>query len=187
MEIRSLAIPDVKLVVPAIHRDARGFFLETFRRNTMKAAGIGPDFVQDNTAFSADVGTIRGLHFQAPPHAQGKLLRVTRGSIFDVAVDLRARSPTFGKHVSTALSAESCLQIWVPPGFAHGYCTLEPNTEVFYKVTAYYAPTSDRGIKWDDGALGIEWPLDFNGAIVSDRDRSHPALKDLKPASVDAF
>lgn len=182
MDISSLAIPDVKLVHPAIHRDGRGFFSETFHRHAMLAAGIGPDFVQDNHSLSADAGTLRGLHFQLPPHAQGKLVRVVRGRIFDVAVDIRTDSPTYGRHVSATLTPERCMQIWIPPGFAHGYCTLEPDTEVVYKVTDYYAPASDRGLRWDDPSLGIQWPVSRDDARLSDKDRTHPLLKDLEPA-----
>jgi len=117
-----------------------------------------------------------------PPRAQGKLVRVTRGAVFDVAVDIRIGSPTFGQHVTAKLSAENWAQLWIPPGFAHGYCTLEPNTEVIYKVTAYYAADLDRGLRWDDAALGIEWPVDPARVKVSDKDRKQPRLKDLAPA-----
>src|SRR3954453_1133975 len=135
LQITPLSITDVKLVVPQIHRDARGFFSETYSRRSLEAAGIAGDFVQDNHSLSAAPGTLRGLHFQVPPHAQGKLLRVARGSIFDVAVDIRLGSPTYGQHVSAVLSADNWTQIWIPAGFAHGYCTLERDTEVIYKVT----------------------------------------------------
>ena len=182
MEIRSLEIADVKLVVPQIHRDVRGFLSETYHRDTMIAAGIGPDFVQDNHSLSVEAGTVRGLHYQVPPRAQGKLLRVVRGAVFDAAVDIRVGSPTFGQHVSAILSAENRVQIWIPAGFAHGYCTLEANTEVVYKVTDYYAPECDRGLKWDDAAIGIEWPVTPNDAKLSDRDRRNPALKDVRVA-----
>ena len=184
VEIRPLDIPDVKLVIPQIHRDERGFFSETYNRQRMGAVGIAVEFVQDNHSLSAEAGTVRGLHFQAPPRAQGKLLHVPRGSIFDVAVDIRVGSPTFGRHVGTILSAENWMQIWIPAGFAHGYCTLERDTEVIYKVTDYYAPDCDRGLKWDDAALGIEWPVDPTNARLSDKDRRHPALKDMAPAFV---
>src|SRR5207249_3105599 len=159
VEILSLGISGVKLVIPKIHRDARGFLSETYSRRTMDACGISTEFVQDNHSMSAEAGTLRGLHFQAPPHAQGKLVRALRGSIYDVAVDIRIGSPTFGQHVAAVLSAENWTQMWIPVGFAHGFCTLEPDTEVVYKVTDYYAPESDRGLKWDDTALGIEWPV----------------------------
>ncbi len=125
---------------------------------------------------------MRGLHFQSPPHAQGKLVRVTRGAVFDVAVDIRVGSPTFAQHVGTILTAENWTQIWVPPGFAHGFCTLEPNTEVIYKVTDYYAPECDRGLRWDDADLGIRWPVDLAKVTVSDRDRRHPSLREMTPA-----
>jgi dTDP-4-dehydrorhamnose 3,5-epimerase len=181
VEIRSLAISDVKLIITKIHRDARGFFSETYSRGRMAAAGIPAEFVQDNQALSVEAGTLRGLHFQAPPHAQGKLVRVTRGAVFDVAVDIRAGSPSYGKHVSAILSADNWMQMWIPTGFAHGYCTLEPNTEVIYKVTDYYAPECDRGLQWDDADLGIDWPVDTFNARMSDRDRRQPALKQLPP------
>jgi dTDP-4-dehydrorhamnose 3,5-epimerase len=182
VEIRHLAIADVKLVVPRIHRDPRGFFSETYSRRDVAAAGIATEFVQDNHALSIKAGTLRGLHFQVPPHAQGKLVRVTRGAVFDVAVDIRLGSPTFGQHVSATLSAENWIQIWVPPGFAHGYCTLEPDTEVIYKVTDYYAPDCDRGLRWDDASLGIQWPVDRAKIMVSDRDRRQPLLQEMAPA-----
>jgi dTDP-4-dehydrorhamnose 3,5-epimerase len=184
LEIRPLHIADAKLVIPRIHRDARGFFSETYSRQVMSSAGIATEFVQDNHSLSAEVGTLRGLHFQVPPRAQGKLVRVTRGSVFDVAVDIRVGSPTFGQHVSAVLSAENWTQIWVPAGFAHGYCTLEPNTEVIYKVTDYYTPDCDRGLKWDDAALGIKWPVDPDNVKLSDKDRRQPALKEMAPAFV---
>src|ERR1700710_1066302 len=178
LQITPLGIADVKLVVPQIHRDARGFFSETWSRRGLEAARIATEFVQDNHSLSGEVGTLRGLHFQLPPHAQGKLLRVARGSVFDVAVDIRVGSPTYGQHASAILSAENWTQIWIPAGFAHGYCTLEANTEVVYKVTDYYAPDCDRGLKWDDAAIGVEWPVAPNDARLSDRDRRNPALKD---------
>ncbi len=184
LEIRPLDIADVKLVIPHIHRDARGFFSETYSRQAMSAAGIAAEFVQDNHSLSAEVGTLRGLHFQVPPRAQGKLVRVTRGSVFDVAVDIRVGSPTFGRHVSAVISAENWAQMWVPAGFAHGYCTLEPNTEVIYKVTDYYAPDCDRGLQWDDADLGIKWPVARSVVRLSDKDRKQPALKELPPVFV---
>jgi dTDP-4-dehydrorhamnose 3,5-epimerase len=184
LEIRPLSIADVKLLVPRIHRDPRGFFSETYSRHALSAAGMTMEFVQDNHVLSADPGTLRGLHFQVPPHAQGKLVRVTRGSIFDVAVDIRVGSPTFGKHVSAILNTENWMQIWIPVGFAHGYCTLEPDTEVIYKVTDYYAPDCDRGLKWDDDDLGIKWPVHPDNVKLSEKDRTQTALKDLAPAFV---
>lgn len=182
MEIQSLEIPEVKLVVPKMHRDARGFLSETFSQRSLEAAGIAGEFVQDNHSMSVAVGTVRGLHFQVPPHAQGKLVRVTRGAIYDVAVDLRVGSPSYGRHVAAILSAANWTQMWVPVGFGHGFCTLEPDTEVIYKVTEYYAPESDRGLKWDDPDLGIKWPVEPGGAILSEKDRRLPTLKQMTPA-----
>ena len=179
MEIRPLEISDVKLIIPRIHHDARGFLSETYSRQEMSAAGIATEFVQDNHSLSLEVGTLRGLHFQVLPRAQGKLVRVVRGSIFDVAVDIRVGSPTFGRHVNAIISAENWRQMWIPAGFAHGYCTLEPNTEVIYKVTDYYAPDCDRGLRWDDDELGIKWPTDRAAARLSDKDRKQPILKEL--------
>lgn len=178
MNVESLGIPDVKLITPKKFGDARGFFSETWNEKTLRDAGIDAHFVQDNHAFSAAKDTVRGLHFQVPPTAQDKLIRVTRGAIFDVAVDIRRGSPTFGRHVSTVLSAENWAQLWVPQGFAHGYCTLLPDTEVIYKVTAYYAPADDRGIRFDDPALGIPWPVSAAEAQLSDKDRAQPLFKD---------
>jgi dTDP-4-dehydrorhamnose 3,5-epimerase len=180
--VQALEIPDIKLITPTIHRDGRGLFAETYARSEYSKAGITTEFVQDNHSRSTHTGTIRGLHFQTPPHAQGKLVRVTRGAIFDVAVDIRAGSPTFGHHVATMLSAENWVQVWVPAGFAHGFCTLEPDTEVVYKVTTGYAPRSDAGLRWDDPALGIAWPVAKSAAVLSDKDQVHPLLRDLKPA-----
>lgn len=182
VDVHSLEIPQVKLIVPKIHRDARGFLSETYSRRELEAAGIAAEFVQDNHSLSLAAGTVRGLHFQAPPHAQGKLVRVTRGSIYDVAVDLRMGSPSYGCHVGATLSAANWTQMWVPVGFAHGFCTLEPDTEVIYKVTEYYAPESDRGLKWDDPDLGIRWPVEPGEATLSKKDRHLPILKQMAPA-----
>ncbi len=179
MEVVSLAIPDVKILRPKKFGDHRGFFSETYSKKAFEAAGLHYDFVQDNQSLSAEVGTIRGLHFQTPPFAQDKLLRVVRGAVFDVAVDLRKDSPTFGKHVSAVISAEEWNQILVPIGFAHGFCTLEPDTEVIYKVTNYYAPANDKGLLWNDPDLGIEWPEAARDPKLSDKDKVQPRLKDL--------
>jgi dTDP-4-dehydrorhamnose 3,5-epimerase len=182
MNVETLAIPDVKRLEPRVFRDDRGFFAETYSQKALEAAGIGVTFVQDNHSLSRAKGVVRGLHFQKPPHAQGKLIRVTRGAILDVAVDIREGSPTYGRHVACVLSAENWAQLWVPPGFAHGFCTLEPDTEVHYKVTAYYAPESDSGILWNDPALGIDWPVAAEEAVLSDKDRCLPMLSELGAA-----
>jgi dTDP-4-dehydrorhamnose 3,5-epimerase len=183
MQVEPLAIPDVKLIVPRQFRDDRGFFSETWNERALAAAvGMTPRFVQDNHAYSRDKGTVRGLHFQVPPMAQDKLVRVVRGAILDVAVDLRRQSKTYGQHVSAVLSAANWAQLWVPQGFAHGYATLEPDTEVLYKVTAFYAPEHDRGIAWDDPDLAIDWGLDRATALLSDKDRRLPRLAELQSA-----
>ncbi len=166
-------------ITPDRFGDERGFFSETYNQAEMKKIGIDLEFVQDNHSLSAETGTLRGLHFQTPPFAQAKLVRVVRGAIFDVAVDIRAGSPTFGKHVSVVISAEAWNQILVPEGFAHGFCTLEPNTEVVYKVNAPYSKDHDKGISWSDRALGIEWPLPNGKAIVSAKDKNLPQLSDV--------
>ena len=179
MEIKPLAIPDVKLVIPKVFGDARGFFTETYNRRTFAAAGIPDEFVQDNHSLSRENGVVRGLHFQLAPHAQGKLVRVIKGSIFDVAVDIRSGSASYLLHVSAVLSAENHQQLYVPPGFAHGFATLEPDTEVVYKVTDFYAPAVDRGVLWNDPAIGIAWPVAAGAAILSEKDRNAPLLAAL--------
>ncbi len=181
MEIQSLAIPDVKLIQPKRFGDARGFFSEVYSRPAFAAAGIDVEFVQDNHSSSAKPGTVRGLHFQTAPFAQSKLVRVTRGRILDVAVDLRRTSVTYGQHVSAELSAENWTQILVPAGFAHGFCTLEPDTEVVYKVSCTYAPTHDGGVLWNDPELAIVWPVSSAAAVLSDKDAKLPRLCDLPP------
>jgi dTDP-4-dehydrorhamnose 3,5-epimerase len=169
----------VKIVMPKKHGDHRGFFSETWKRTEFAEAGIDIDFVQDNHSLSATVGTLRGLHFQSPPFAQDKLVRVSRGRILDVAVDIRVSSPTFGKHVAVELSAENWKQLFVPIGFAHGFVTLEPDTEVQYKVSALYAPENDHGLAFDDPALGIDWQLPVSALTLSDKDRKHPRLAEM--------
>lgn len=176
MEIVSTAIPDVKVIKPKKFGDHRGFFSETFNQKAMEDAGIRLNFIQDNHSLSAQRGVVRGLHFQLPPYAQDKLVRVVKGSVYDVAVDIRRSSPTFGKHVAVVLSATDWNQILVPKGFAHGFVTLEPDTEVIYKVTDYYAPTHDRGVFWQDPALGIDWPIKPEEATLSDKDKKQPKL-----------
>src|ERR1700761_6727363 len=157
MQLIELEIPEVKLLIPKKHGDARGFFSETYSTQAMKELGLDLEFVQDNHSLSASKGVLRGLHYQLAPKAQNKLVRVVHGAILDVAVDIRRGSPTFGKHVSAVISAENWRQILVPVGFAHGFVTLEPNTEVIYKVTNYYSPSHERGIRWNDPEIGIEW------------------------------
>ena len=177
--VESTAIPDVKIIAPRKHGDHRGFFSETYNARSFAEAGVAVSFVQDNHSLSAAVGTLRGLHFQSAPFAQDKLVRVTRGAIYDVAVDIRRGSPTFGQHVGVVLSAENWCQLLLPIGFAHGFCTLEPDTEVLYKVTNYYSAAHDHGLAWDDPALGVVWPVAPEAAVLSDKDRKHPRLADL--------
>ena len=179
LSVEETAIPAVKIVTPKKFGDHRGFFSETWSRKGFAEAGLDLDFVQDNQSLSGPVGTLRGLHFQSPPFAQDKLVRVTRGRILDVAVDIRASSPSFGKHVAVELSAENWRQLLVPVGFAHGFVTLEPDTEVLYKVTAPYAPENDHGLAFDDPALGIDWRLPLSGLTLSDKDRKHPRLAEM--------
>jgi dTDP-4-dehydrorhamnose 3,5-epimerase len=178
--IEPTAIEAVKIITPRRFGDARGWFSEVYSKKLFGEAGIELDFVQDNHSASSTKGTLRGLHFQTPPFAQDKLVRVTQGRILDVAVDLRRSSPTFGQHVAVELSQENGRQLLVPVGFAHGFCTLEDDTEVLYKVTNYYAPAHDFGLAWDDPELGIAWPVASGEAILSDKDRAHPRLADLK-------
>lgn len=180
MLVEETAIPAVKIVTPRKFGDERGFFSEVYNSSTWTSAGLRLAFVQDNHAFSATVGTLRGLHYQIPPFAQDKLLRVTRGRIFDVAVDIRRSSPTFGRYVAVELSAENWRQLLVPIGFAHAYMTLEPDTEVLYKTTAVYSPENDRGIAWDDPDIGVAWPLPPTGPILSEKDRRLPRLSEAK-------
>jgi dTDP-4-dehydrorhamnose 3,5-epimerase len=182
MDVVSLEIEGVKLIQPRRFSDSRGFFAEVWNRRTFAEAGIEVDFVQDNYSYSVSPGTVRGLHYQEPPRAQAKLVRVQRGSVFDVAVDIRSSSPTFGRHVSTVLSAANGEQIFIPIGFAHGFCTLEPDTEVAYKISDFFSPEHDTGIAWDDAELAIAWPLGGRTAVLSDRDRGLPALRDAGPA-----
>lgn len=181
MDIEPLAITDVKLIRPKRFGDLRGFFSEVYSRPALAKAGIEMEFVQDNHSRSEKKGTIRGLHFQTAPFAQDKLVRVTRGSIWDVAVDLRRASPTFGKFVGAVISAENWTQILVPVGFAHGFCTLEDDTEVLYKVSNVYAPANDGGVLWNDPDIGIDWPLDGAAPVLSDKDGKLPRLRDLPP------
>jgi dTDP-4-dehydrorhamnose 3,5-epimerase len=172
-------LPGVRVLSPVRHRDERGFFSEVWREDTLAREGISCRFVQENHARSAASGTVRGLHFQIGRAAQAKLIRCSRGSVFDVAVDIRHGSPTFGRHFATVLSEENWKQLYVPAGFAHGYCTLEPDTEVIYKVSAYYDPQAERGLAWDDPELAIAWPVSGAAAILTQRDRQWPRLAEL--------
>jgi dTDP-4-dehydrorhamnose 3,5-epimerase len=179
MKIESTDIADVKLVRPVKQGDARGFFSEVFKRDVFADYGLPTEWVQDNHSRSSQIKIIRGLHFQAPPFTQAKLVRVTRGAIIDVAVDLRRSSPTFGKHVAVELSEDNWEQLYVPAGFAHGFCTLTEVTEVQYKVTAPYAPSCDFGLAWNDPDLAIRWPLLDAAPLLSDKDSKLPRLRYL--------
>jgi dTDP-4-dehydrorhamnose 3,5-epimerase len=176
MQIEPQAIPDVLLITPRRFGDARGFVSETFRLSKIAEAGVRFSFVQDNHTFSAAAGTVRGLHAQMPPSAQGKLIRVARGAIWDVAVDIRHGSPSFGRYVAAELSAENWRQLWIPPGFLHGLCTLEDNTEIIYKMTSEYDPETECGVLWNDPDLALPWPVSPERAILSEKDRLRPRL-----------
>jgi len=182
VQVIPTAIPEVRLVRPERHGDARGWFAEIWNRERFARAGLALDFVQDNLAHSAAAGTLRGLHFQRPPAAQSKLVRVLAGRIFDVAVDLRPGSPTYRRHVAVELSAEDGAWLLVPKGFAHGYLTLEPATLVLYKVDAPYDPAREGGIAFDDPELAIPWPVPPGGPILSAKDRALPRLSAIDPA-----
>jgi dTDP-4-dehydrorhamnose 3,5-epimerase len=182
VQIEPLEIEDIYVIAPTKHGDHRGFFSETYRSDFLRTHGLNVEFVQDNHVYSTERGVLRGLHFQTPPHAQGKLVRCVRGAILDVGVDIREGSPSFGRHVSVELSASNWKQLWVPPGFAHGYVTLEPDCEVIYKVTDYYAQECERGIAWDDPNLGIDWRLSPADLVLSDKDRRNPRLAETAPA-----
>jgi dTDP-4-dehydrorhamnose 3,5-epimerase len=179
MQVISTEIAEVKEIRPVRHRDPRGFFSEIFREDVLRQHGIDIAFVQENHSLSGDRGVVRGLHFQVPPEAQAKLVRVGAGSILDVAVDIRQGSPSYGRHVAIVLSAAEGNQLFVPEGFAHGFCTLEPNTEIVYKVNRYYSAEHDRGLAWDDPALAIAWPVSAAEALLSDKDRRQPVLAEL--------
>lgn len=179
MKIEDTKIPDVKLITPKRFGDDRGFFSETFNQRLFDDAVPGQTFVQDNHSLSREVGVLRGLHFQHPPFAQGKLVRVIKGSALDVAVDIRKGSPTFGQHVAAELSEENWQQLWVPSGFAHAFCTLEPDTIFFYKVSNFYSPEHDAGIAFDDPDLAINWPVTRETVTLSGKDKVLPRLKDI--------
>jgi dTDP-4-dehydrorhamnose 3,5-epimerase len=179
MDIREFEIPDLKLIVPKRFGDHRGYFSETWSDRRFRQQIVDLTFVQDNQSFSAKMGTLRGLHFQRPPHSQGKLVYVIRGSVFEVVVDIRKGSPTYKRHVTTRLDAAEGTQLWVPPGFLHGFCTLEDQTVVLYKVTSYYSPDHDAGAIWNDPDLDIPWPIDAGSVVLSEKDLALPRLRDL--------
>lgn len=184
LDVRKLKIPDVLELTPRKFGDDRGFFSETFNRNRLAETGITIDWMQDNQSYSAEPYTLRGLHYQEPPFAQDKLVRVLRGRILDVAVDIRQGSPHFGQWVALELSAAAFNQILVPVGFAHGFLTLEPDTEVFYKVSAPYSGEHDRSIRFDDPAIGIDWPLNGQMPVLSAKDEAAPTLQNANPPFV---
>lgn len=169
-------IPEVILIEPVVFTDRRGFFYETYQKELFAEHGIRTEFVQDNHSCSAK-GIVRALHYQLKPKEQAKLVRVVRGEAFDVALDIRKGSRTFGQHVSHILNAENKKAVYVPAGFAHGFCALKDGTELIYKVSSAYSPDHERGILWDDPALGIEWPKLDVGYVLSDKDKRHPTLK----------
>ena len=179
MDVIETGIPDVRIVAPRRFGDARGWFSETWNRRAFAQLGLELDFVQDNQSLSGPAGTVRALHFQTPPRAQDKLVRVLRGAIIDVAVDVRRNSPSFGRHVAVELDAAEGRWLLVPKGFAHGFCTLKPDTEVLFKVTDYYSPMNERGIAWDDPDLGIGWPVSPDEAHLAERDKCQPRLADI--------
>lgn len=179
VDILSTALPGVKILRPSIHCDERGYFLELYNARRFTDAGIDDTFVQDNLALSAPTGTVRGLHFQVEPFSQSKLICVVRGAVLDVAVDIRRESPTFGRHVAITVDATEHLMVFIPSGFAHGYCTLEPNCAVMYKVGTYWSSHHERGIRWDDPDLGIPWPVTPAEAVLSAKDRVLPRLRDI--------
>jgi dTDP-4-dehydrorhamnose 3,5-epimerase len=182
VQIRRLPLPDLVEIIPARHGDHRGFFSEVWSHADLAAEGFDIAFIQDNHSYSAEAGVLRGLHYQEPPFAQAKLVRVARGSIFDVAVDIRQGSPTFGRWAGITLSAQEWNQILVPEGFAHGFLTLEPDCEVLYKVSAPYSRDHDRSIRFDDPAIGVAWPLEDLSPILSEKDCSAPLLAAAGPA-----
>ena len=180
MKVVETEIEGVKIVEPQKFGDARGFFVETYNAERYKAAGVMADFVQDNMSFSHK-GVIRGLHWQAAPHTQAKLVWVIRGAVLDVVVDIRKGSPTFGKHVAAELSAENGRQFYIPRGLAHGFIVLEDNTLFTYKCDNLYCPTADRGLRFDDPALGIKWPEIGVPLVLSEKDQRHPCLSEIEP------
>lgn len=179
MEFRSFDIEGPLELTPQKFEDERGYFSEIFRLDVFVQRAGALDFVQENQSLSVREGTIRGIHFQTNPRAQGKLVRCTAGMLFDVAVDLRRNSATYGKWISVILTAEKLNQLWIPPGFGHGFCTLEPHSVITYRVTDYYSPEHDKGVAWDDPDIGIDWPEVADSATLSAKDRVQPALAEL--------
>lgn len=184
MLIKRMTIPDVCLIHSLAHEDSRGDLFESYKRSQFIAAGIACDFVQENHSRSIDRGIIRGLHYQLPPRSQAKLIRCIRGAILDVAVDIRVKSPTFGQHITQILSSRNRLQLWIPAGFAHGFCTLEPESEVIYKMTDYYSPRHERGVSFADPTLAINWPVASDKAKLSAKDSALPLLSDIIPSEL---
>ncbi|MCE5974156.1 dTDP-4-dehydrorhamnose 3,5-epimerase [Sinirhodobacter sp. WL0062] len=180
MQIETTCLPGVLMLTPARHGDARGYFSESWNRRRLAEAGVNIDFVQDNHSVSAQVGTVRGLHYQAPPHAQAKLVRCGRGRLFDVAVDFRRGSPSFGQWFGAELSAANGRQLLIPAGFLHGFVTREPGTEIIYKCSDFYAPECDGAVRFDDPEIGIDWGIDPAQAILSGKDAAAPLLRDAK-------
>lgn len=185
MEIQETELPGVLRLTPRRFQDDRGFFAEVWNRRAWATHGVPEDFVQDNQSVSHPPGTVRGLHFQAPPHAQGKLVRVGRGAILDVAVDIRRGSPTFAQWIGVEMSAADGTQLWIPPGFLHGFVTREPDTEVLYKCTDYYAPETEGSVRWDDPDLGIEWGVSAEDALLSPKDAAAPGFRAFETPFVD--
>jgi dTDP-4-dehydrorhamnose 3,5-epimerase len=183
IQISSTALPEVKLVLPRKFMDDRGYFVETYNQKALIEGGIDLKFVQDNHSLSTEPGTLRGLHFQREPYAQDKLVRVVKGRVWDVAVDIRKSSPTYRQWVGVELGAENQLQLLIPVGFAHGFVTLEPNTEVIYKVTAHYDPASDAGIAWDDPDIAVDWKLGSIQPVLSAKDQALPRLSNAQTFS----
>ena len=179
MRVEALEIDAIKLIIPVRLKDPRGFFSETWKQEQFAEAGVSGLFIQDNHVVSNGAGVLRGLHCQVGPNAQGKLVRCVKGAIYDVAVDARHRSPTFGKYVGVEISAENWRQIWIPVGFLHAYCTLTEQTEVIYKVTGAYDRAAERGAIWNDPDIGINWPIAVDKVILSDKDKALPRLRDL--------
>ncbi|MFG1305816.1 dTDP-4-dehydrorhamnose 3,5-epimerase [Xanthobacter autotrophicus] len=182
MKFERLAIPEIVKITPARFGDNRGYFSEVFKDEWFRQNVADTSFVQDNQSLSAAAGTIRGLHFQLDPFAQGKLVRCIAGAIFDVAVDIRVGSPSFGRWVGVELTADNGDQLWIPPGFAHGFATLTSDCVILYKVTAPYSAAHDRGLLWNDPDIGIDWPVAVDGAVLSDKDMKQPRLADLSPS-----